>query len=225
MKALEMAGPIITSIFDGIGNVIKSIGTSIATVITSITTAIGQFAIMDAGNLSKVAWSVGKLALAVAGFGAGNVVAAIGKFFGGGIFDELKDISGYANPIQITADAVQSLANAFGALSGINTKALNDVPWGKMGDFASEGGKFVLASSGGGSFALSKDTTDNIKKMATNTEAMVKLNNTMVKLLKEGFFGTSETTSQLKLYIDGKDVKTSLKRYTDNTKGRNPNQG
>ena len=222
VKALEMAGPIITSIFDGIGTVIKSIGTSIATVITSIATAIGQFAIMDAGNLSNVAWSVGKLALAVAGFGAGNVVAAIGKFFGGGTFDELKDISGYANPIQITADAVQSLANAFGALSGINTKALNDVPWGKMGDFASEGGKFVLASSGGGSFALSKDTTDNIKKMATNTEAMVKLNNTMVKLLKEGFFGTSETTSQLKLYIDGKDVKTSLKRYTDNTKGRNP---
>ena len=222
VKALEMAGPIITSIFDGIGTVIKSIGTSIATVITSIATSIGQFAIMDAGNLSNVAWSVGKLALAVAGFGAGNVVAAIGKFFGGGTFDELKDISGYANPIQITADAVQSLANAFGALSGINTKALNDVPWGKMGDFASEGGKFVLASSGGGSFALSKDTTDNIKKMATNTEAMVKLNNTMVKLLKEGFFGTSETTSQLKLYIDGKDVKTSLKRYTDNTKGRNP---
>ena len=219
VKALEMAGPIIASIFDGIGTVIKSIGTSIATVITSIATAIGQFAIMDAGNLSNVAWSVGKLALAVAGFGAGNVVAAIGKFFGGGTFDELKDISGYANPIQITADAVQSLANAFGALSGINTKALNDVPWGKMGDFASEGGKFVLASSGGGSFALSKDTTDNIKKMATNTEAMVKLNNTMVKLLKEGFFGTSETTSQLKLYIDGKDVKTSLKRYTDNTKG------
>ena len=219
VKALEMAGPIITSIFDGIGTVIKSIGTSIATVITSIATSIGQFAIMDAGNLSNVAWSVGKLALAVAGFGAGNVVAAIGKFFGGGTFDELKDISGYANPIQITADAVQSLANAFGALSGINTKALNDVPWGKMGDFASEGGKFVLASSGGGSFALSKDTTDNIKKMATNTEAMVKLNNTMVKLLKEGFFGTSETTSQLKLYIDGKDVKQSLKRYTDNTKG------
>ena len=178
-----------------------------------------QFQSLNAGALTSVGGGLVKLAKGLGAFGAGAVMAAIGKFFGGGTFDELKDISGYANPIQITADAVQSLANAFGALSGINTKALNDVPWGKMGDFASEGGKFVLASSGGGSFALSKDTTDNIKKMATNTDAMVKLNNTMVKLLKEGFFGTSETTSQLKLYIDGKDVKQSLKRYTDNTKG------
>jgi hypothetical protein len=140
------------------------------------------------------------------------------------VFDDLKDISTYANPIQITADAVHSLASAFGMLSAIDVSALNKIPWGDMEDFASEGGKFVLANSGGGSFALSKDTTDNIKKMATNTEAMVKLNNTMAKLLKEGFFG-GETTCQMKLYIDGKDVSTSMKRYHDNTKGGNPDGG
>ena len=93
-----------------------------------------------------------------------------------------------------------------------------------MEDFASEGGKFVLASSGGGSFALSKDTTDNIKKMATNTEAMVKLNNTMAKILKEGFFGQGET-STMKLYIDGKDVDSSMKRYKDKTKVTTPGEG
>jgi hypothetical protein len=225
VKALEVAAPIITSIFNGIGTVLSSIGTGIATIISSISDSISKFAGLNAGNLAAVAAGVTALSVAVGLFGVGNVIAAIGDFFGGGIFDDLKDISNYATPIMATALAVDALASAFGRLSGLNVSALNKIPWDDMEDFASEGGKFVLASSGGGSFALSKDTTDNIKKMATNTDAMVKLNDTMVKLLKEGFFGTSETTSKLKLYIDGKDVKTSLTRYTDNTKGKTPPQG
>ena len=221
VEALKQAGPIITSIFEGIGYVIKSIGTAIATVITSIATSIAMFAGLSAGNLLAVAGGITAVAAAVGAFGVGSFIAGIGKFFGGSIFDDLKDISNYANPIQITADAVQSLANAFAALSSIDTSALKQVPWGDMEDFASEGGKFVLASSGGGSFALSKDTTDNIKKMATNTDAMVKLNNTMAKLLKEGFFGSGET-STMKLYIDGKDVNSSMTRYKSNTENQDP---
>jgi hypothetical protein len=220
VEALRQAGPIITAIFEGIGTVIKSIGTGIATVITSIATSIAMFSGMDSGNLLAVAGGVSALAIAVGAFGAGSVMGAIGSFFGGGVFDDLKDISSYANPIQMTADAVQSLANAFASLSSIDTSALTKIPWGDMEDFASEGGKFVLASSGGGSFALSKETTKNIEKMATNTEVMVKLNNTMAKLLKEGFFGGE--TSNMKLFIDGKDVSTSMKRYHDKTKGANP---
>lgn len=220
IKALEQAGPIITSIFNGIGTVIKSIGTSIATVITSIATSIAMFAGLSAGNLLAVAYGVTTLAAAVALFGGASILGAIGSFFGGGVFDDLKDISSYANPIQITADAVQSLANAFAALSGIDTSALKQIPWGDMEDFASEGGKFVLANSGGGSFALSKDTTKNIERMATNTDAMVKLNNTMAKILKEGFFGGETFTS--KLYLDGKEVNQSMKRYKDNSRGGDP---
>lgn len=224
VKALEMAGPIITSIFNGIGTVISSIGTSISTIIGSLATSVGQFALLDAGNLGLVAGAVTALSVAVGLFGGASILGAIGSFFGGGVFDDLKDISTYANPIQITANAVQSLANAFASLSSIDTSALTKIPWDDMEDFASEGGKFVLASSGGGSFALSKETTDNIKKMATNTEAMVKLNNTMAKLLKEGFFG-GETTGQMKLYIDGKDVSTSMKRYKSNTEFQDPKKG
>lgn len=225
VKALEFAGPIITSIFDGIGNVIKSIGTAIGTVIRSIADSIVKFAGLSAGNLMAVAGGITALSVAVGLFGVGNVVAAIGSFFGGGVFDDLKDISNYANPITATATAVDGLATAFGRLGSIDTKAINAMPWQKMAGFAKVGGKFVLASSGGSSFVLSKDTTDNIKKMATNTDVLIKLNDTMVKLLKEGFFGNSETTSKLKLYIDGKDVKQSLKRYTDNMDGRDPKKG
>lgn len=221
VEALKQAGPIITSIFEGIGTVINSIGNAIATVITAIANSLALFATMDAANLLAVAGSVTALSAAVALFGGASIIGAVGSFFGGGVFDDLKDISSYANPIQMTADAVQSLANAFASLSSIDTSSLKQIPWGDMEDFASEGGKFVLASSGGGSFALSKDTTDNIKKMATNTDAMVKLNNTMAKLLKEGFFGSGET-STMKLYIDGKDVNSSMTRYKSNTENQDP---
>jgi len=221
VEALRQAGPIITSIFNGIGTVISSIGNSIATVITSIATSLSLFSVMNAGNLAAVAGSVTLLAAAVALFGGASILGAIGSFFGGGTFDELKDISNFANPLMATAMAVDALANAFSRLGSINVSALNKIPWGDMEDFASEGGKFVIASGGGGSLAVSKDTADNIKKMATNTEAMVKLNNTLVKLTKEGFFGGE--TSRMSLYIDGKAVNTSLKRYKDNTKAGNPN--
>jgi len=222
VEALRQAGPIITSIFNGIGTVISSIGNSIATVITSIATSLSLFSVMNAGNLAAVAGSVTLLAAAVALFGGANILGAIGSFFGGGTFDELKDISNFANPLMATAIAVDALANAFSRLGSINVSALSKIPWGDMEDFASEGGKFVIASGGGGSLAVSKDTADNIKKMATNTEAMVKLNNTLVKLTKEGFFGGE--TSRMSLYIDGKAVNTSLKRYKDNTKAGNPGE-
>ena len=133
---------------------------------------------------------------------------------------QLTELSGIASLVDTAAFAFSNLASALNTLGSINTAALNQIPWGDMEDFASEGGKFVLASSGGGSFALSKETTDNIKKMATNTEAMVKLNNTLVKLTKEGFFGGE--TSSMKLYIDGKDVSTSMTRYKSKTENLGP---
>jgi len=220
VKALEMAGPIITSIFNGIANVIKSVGTAISGIITSVATSIQMFATLDATNLAAVAGSITLLAGAVGLFGGASILGAIGSFFGGGVFDDLKDISSYASPIMATALSVDALANAFDKLSSIDVSSLTKIPWGDMEDFASEGGKFILANNGGGSFALSKETTKNIEKMATNTEAMVKLNNTLVKLTQEGFFGGE--TSQMKLYIDGKDVSTSMKRYHDNTNGGGP---
>jgi K+/H+ antiporter YhaU regulatory subunit KhtT len=221
VEALRQAGPIITSIFNGIGTVISSIGNSIATVITSIATSIGMLSNVSSANLAAVAFSTGLMATALAAFGVGSFVSGVGKFFGGSVFDDLKDISNFANPLMATALAVDALANAFSRLGSINVSALSKIPWGDMEDFASEGGKFVIASGGGGSLAVSKDTADNIKKMATNTEAMVKLNNTLVKLTKEGFFGGE--ASRMSLYIDGKAVNTSLKRYKDNTKAGNPN--
>ncbi len=220
IKALEQAGPIITSIFNGIGTVIKSIGTAIATVITSIATSIALFSVMNAGNLSLVAVSVTALAAAVALFGGASIIGAIGSFFGGGVFDDLKDISSYANPIQMTANAVQSLANAFASLSSINTSALTKIPWGDMEDFASEGGKFVLASSGQGSFALSKETANHIKelnqKSNKNFDTSILRQNDMVALLAANSVLLEQimnnTADGKAINLDGKKVNKGLLR-------------
>jgi hypothetical protein len=221
VEALKQAGPIITSIFNGIGTVITSIGTSISTIITSLATSIQMFAGLSAGNLTAVAGGITALSVAVGLFGAGSFIAGIGKFFGGSVFDDLKDISNYASPIQITADAVWSLANAFGSLSSIDTSKLNNVPWGDMGEFASEGGKFVLASSGGGSFALSKQTTVNIDKMARKTEESFKelkynsdIQNRMVGILVGNLAALQQiavnTVGETKINLDGKNVNKKL---------------
>ena len=210
-------------------------------------TKFQRFAALDAGGVVAISDAIGKFNANLSNFklesatavsdGMSSVAnatttyltsdrtASINAFASaiGTLTSQLTELSGIASLVDSAAFAFSNLASALNTLGSINTSALNQIPWGDMEDFASEGGKFVLASSGGGSFALSKDTTDNIKKMATNTEAMVKLNNTLVKLTKEGFFGSE--TSSMKLYIDGKDVNHSLKRYAAKTDKLGPENG
>ena len=196
--------------------------TAISTAIGSFNTNLSNFKMEAATNVSE---GMASLASATSTYLTSDRTNSINEFASaiGTLNSELTELSGIASLVDSAAFAFSNLASALNTLGSINTAALNQVPWGDMEDFASEGGKFVLAASGGGSFALSKDTTDNIKKMATNTEAMVKLNNTMAKLLKEGFFGGE--TSNMKLYIDGKDVSTSMKRYAAKTENLGPDKG
>jgi hypothetical protein len=197
--------------------------------VTAISTAIGSFNANLSGFNSESAEVVGKgmasVANATSTYLTSDRTDSINAFASaiGTLNLQLTALSGIASLVDTTAFAFSNLASALNTLGSINTGALKQIPWGDMEDFASEGGKFVLAASGGGSFALSKETTDNIKKMATNTEAMVKLNNTLVKLTKEGFFGGE--TSSMKLYIDGKDVNHSMKRYAAKTEKLGPDKG
>ena len=207
-------------------------------------TKFQRFAALDAGGVTAISDAIGKFNANLANFNMDSATAvgtgmtsvanatttyltsdrtdAINAFADGisSLNTSLLLLAGVAPLVDTASSAFINLASALDRLAAVDIQTLKDIPWGDMEDFASEGGKFVLANSGGGSFALSKETTENIKKMATNTEAMVKLNNTLVKLTKEGFFGGE--TSSMKLYIDGKDVNHSLKRYKDNTKAGGP---
>jgi hypothetical protein len=180
-----------------------------------------QFQSLNAGALTSVGGGLVTLAKGLGAFGAGAVMAAIGKFFGGGTFDSLKDISNYASPLQMTADAVWALSNAFGSLSSIDTSKLDDIPWGDMGEFASQGGKFVLANSGGGSFALSKQTTTNIDKMAKKAEESFKelkynsdIQNKMVGILVGNLAALQQiavnTAGDKEISLDGTKVNRKL---------------
>jgi hypothetical protein len=180
-----------------------------------------QFQSLDYGALTLVGGSLVVLAAGIAAFGAGAIVGAIGSFFSGGVFDDLKDISDYANPIMQTATAVEALANAFGRLSSIDVSALTKIPWGDMEDFASEGGKFVLASSGGGSFALSKESTDNIKTLAADTKANLQVSKNLQALIAV-LADNGESATQV--VIDGKNIATMIQRRSDNIKARNPGE-
>ena len=90
-----------------------------------------------------------------------------------------------------------------------------------MGEFASEGGKFVLANSGGGSFALSKQTTTNIDKMSRKTEESFKelkfnsdIQNKMVGILVGNLEALQQiainTAGDKQINLDGKRVNKSL---------------
>jgi hypothetical protein len=298
VRALEAAGPIITSIFEGIGLVIEKVGNAISGIINSITDSIARLGGLNPGQLLAVAGGIAAMAGAVAIFGGasaiGGFMSAIGNFFGGdpvekflkfqnldparlqavatsitnlatgiGAFGVLESVAAVsaalttaftnfgesvgagasdginslasglralneqliittsiASSIDVISAAFINLASALDRLASVNTKALNDVPWIRMTAFAGAGGRITLAQSANNSFNIAQDTAKNIEKMAGNTEAMVKLNNTMAKLLKEGFFGGE--TSNMKLYIDGKDMNHSMKRYKDNTKNGGP---
>ena len=299
VKALQAAGPIITSIFEGIGLVIEKVGNAISGIINSITDSISRLGGLNPAQLLAVAGGIAALAGAVAIFGGasaiGGFLGAIGEFFGGDPVDKFlkfqnldpaqlqavatsitnlaKGISAFgvlesvagvsaalttaftnfgesvgggaseginslasglralneqliittsiAGSIDVVSSAFLNLAYALDRLASVNTKALNDVPWIRMTAFAGAGGRITLAQSANNSFNIAQDTAKNIEKMAANTEVMVKLNNTIAKLIKEGFFG-GETTGQMKLYIDGKDVSTSMKRYQSNTQNQDP---
>jgi hypothetical protein len=301
VRALEAAGPIITSIFEGIGLVIEKVGNAISGIINSITDSISRLGGLNPAQLLAVAGGIAALAGAVAIFGGasaiGGFMSAIGEFFGGDPVDKflkfqnldpaqlqavatsitnlatgisafgvLESVAGVsaalttaftnfgesvgggaseginslasglralneqliittsiAGSIDVISSAFLNLAYALDRLASVNTKALNDVPWIRMTAFAGAGGRITLAQSANNSFNIAQDTAKNIEKMTANTEVMVKLNNTIAKLIKEGFFG-SETTGQMKLYIDGKDVSTSMKRYNSNTQNQDPNK-
>jgi len=203
-----------------------------------------KFQNLDPAQLQAVATSISNLAKGISAFGVLESVAGVsaslttaftnfGESVGGGaasginslasglkaLNEQLIITTSIASSIDVISSAFENLAYALDRLASVNTKALNDVPWIRMTAFAGAGGRITLAQSANNSFNIAQDTAKNIEKMAGNTEAMVKLNNTIARLLKEGFFGGESVSN---LYLDGKQISTSFKRYNSNTQGSNP---
>jgi phage-related protein len=117
VDAMKAAGPVITSIFNGIATVIKSVGDAIIGIINSITDSIARLSGLDAGQMLAVAGGIAAMAGAIIIYGAasgiGGVLGAIGEFFGGSPVDNFKEFESLnAGTLYAIADAITYLGKA-----------------------------------------------------------------------------------------------------------------
>jgi hypothetical protein len=209
-----------------------------------VITKFDRFSKLNAGGVVAISDAIGSLNKNLSGFSAAtaetvangfltvatstttNLTAeralAINSFASamGGLSSNLMSLAMVAPMMNIVSESFVNLASALDRLAQVDVNTINDMPWKSMALFSGAGGRITLASSANNSFNMTQNTAKNIEKLATNTDAMVKLNNTIAKLLKEGFFGGE--TSSMKLYIDGKDVSTSMTRYKSKTENLGP---
>jgi len=180
-----------------------------------------QFQSLDAGALSLVGLSLVGLATGIAAFGTGAIIGAIGSFFSGGVFDDLKDISSYANPIMQTAIAVDALADSFSRLSSIDVSALTKIPWDDMEDFAAEGGK-IITNVGTSATASTKSAAElnELKAINANTRQMVELTKAMQVIAAAQYQYATSKIAPIKLSVDGKTLSAATVKYENNTKGQ-----
>ena len=94
LGAMERIPPI----FESIGGVIKSVGESISgiisTIFDSIATTVERLTALDGDSMKEAAVGIAAISGALALFGGGGVLAAIGSFFGGGPLDQLQELDG-----------------------------------------------------------------------------------------------------------------------------------
>jgi hypothetical protein len=209
-----------------------------------VITKFDRFSKLNAGGVVAISDAIGSLNKNLSGFSAATAetvangfltvatstttnltaerASAINSFASamGGLSSNLMSLAMVAPMMNIVSESFVNLASALDRLAQVDVNTINDMPWKSMALFSGAGGRITLASSANNSFNMTQNTAKNIEKLATNTDAMVKLNNTIAKLLKEGFFGGE--TSSMKLYIDGKDVNSSMKRYKSNTENQDP---
>jgi hypothetical protein len=209
-----------------------------------VITKFDRFSKLNAGGVVAISDAIGSLNKNLSGFSAATAetvangfltvatstttnltaerASAINSFASamGGLSSNLMSLAMVAPMMNVVSESFVNLASALDRLAQVDVNTINDMPWKSMALFSGAGGRITLASSANNSFNMTQNTAKNIEKLATNTDAMVKLNNTIAKLLKEGFFGGE--TSSMKLYIDGKDVNSSMKRYKSNTENQDP---
>ena len=212
-----------------------------------VITKFDRFSKLNAGGVVAISDAIGSLNKNLSGFSAATAetvangfltvatstttnltaerASAINSFASamGGLSSNLMSLAMVAPMMNIVSESFVNLASALDRLAQVDVNTINDMPWKSMALFSGAGGRITLASSANNSFNMTQNTAKNIEKLATNTDAMVKLNNTIAKLLKEGFFGGE--TSSMKLYIDGKDVNSSMTRYKSKTENLGPTNG
>lgn len=122
-EGIGAAAPGIQAFFDGVGTVITAVGNAIATVIESITTSVIRLQDIDGSRLLLTAGGITAVAMSLAAFGGGGILAgiggAIGDFFGGDPVEKFKAFE------SINADKLNAVAEAITAM-GLAIRSFTD---------------------------------------------------------------------------------------------------
>ena len=127
LGAMERIPPI----FESIGGVIKSVGESISgiisTIFDSIATTVERLTALDGDSMKEAAVGIAAISGALALFGGGGVLAAIGSFFGGGPLDQLQELEG--ENIKAAGEGIEKFGKGLKTLEDeIQTFGKSDAP-------------------------------------------------------------------------------------------------
>ena len=127
LGAMERIPPI----FESIGGVIKSVGESISgiisTIFDSIATTVERLTALDGDSMKEAAGGIAAISGALALFGGGGVLAAIGSFFGGGPLDQLQELDG--ENIKAAGEGIEKFGKGLKTLEDeIKTFGKSDAP-------------------------------------------------------------------------------------------------
>jgi hypothetical protein len=134
-----------------------------------------------------------------------------------GLNTTLTQTSTIVGAIQSISDAMSGLALSLDSLSSIDTAAINQIPWVKMAVFGKSGGKIELTSAASKNLNLSKEASDNIKKMSTNIQANLQISKNLQALMA---VLADNGKAAFQLNIDGRAVTNMIQKRADDRKGQ-----
>jgi hypothetical protein len=116
----EIVGDKIIGILGGIKDIISTVADSIVKVFNGVTDSIVRLSQVDGTNLLTVGAGLASIGFGLTALTGGTLVKAIGDFFsGGGISEQLKDLSQFHQEIYKTGKGVEMLAEGLDTLNNV----------------------------------------------------------------------------------------------------------
>lgn len=131
--ALAQAAPAISAFGDVLLGAFTGISTIITAAANGLVSLMSVITIEKATAMLMLAGSLGTLGLALGGFSLALAAAGVGGLLGGGIFNKINELVEQAEPLRMTASAmqllassIQSISSSLGTLSLEKLEALQD---------------------------------------------------------------------------------------------------
>lgn len=119
-EVFSAIGDSVVNVLGGIEKIISTVGNTIVNVMDGVVSSIERLAKVDGWALLQTAEGIAAIGISLVALTAGTLIKSIGDFFsGGGISEQLKDLSQYHKEIYKTGTGVDRLAKGI--------KSLNDI--------------------------------------------------------------------------------------------------